>query len=70
VFSTLKSTNFCLQVQIDIAPDAHTFFWFFESRSDPANDPITLWLNGMVDILNGYPIALADILKADLAATA
>ncbi|TKA64280.1 hypothetical protein B0A49_06174 [Cryomyces minteri] len=31
---------------IDLAPNAHTFFWFFESRSDPANDPITLWLNG------------------------
>ncbi|KAF2090517.1 hypothetical protein K490DRAFT_34644 [Saccharata proteae CBS 121410] len=31
---------------IDIAPDMHTFFWFFESRRDPANDPITLWLNG------------------------
>lgn len=31
---------------IDLAPDAHTFFWFFESRRDPANDPVTLWLNG------------------------
>ncbi|OJD35134.1 carboxypeptidase s1 [Diplodia corticola] len=31
---------------IDLAPDAHTYFWFFESRRDPANDPITLWLNG------------------------
>ncbi|THY32661.1 peptidase S10, serine carboxypeptidase [Aureobasidium pullulans] len=31
---------------IDLAPDMHTFFWFFESRRDPANDPITLWLNG------------------------
>lgn len=31
---------------IDLAPDMHTFFWFFESRNDPAKDPITLWLNG------------------------
>ncbi|KAF2096817.1 peptidase S10, serine carboxypeptidase [Rhizodiscina lignyota] len=31
---------------IDLSPDSHTFFWFFESRRDPANDDITLWLNG------------------------
>ena len=31
---------------IDISPTSHTFFWFFESRNDPANDPVSLWLNG------------------------
>ena len=31
---------------IDLSADEHTFFWFFESRRDPANDPVTLWLNG------------------------
>lgn len=31
---------------IDVAPNVHTFFWFFESRRNPAADPLTLWLNG------------------------
>jgi hypothetical protein len=31
---------------INLAEDVHSFFWFFESRRDPANDPLTLWLNG------------------------
>ncbi|KAL2824535.1 peptidase S10, serine carboxypeptidase [Aspergillus cavernicola] len=31
---------------VDLSPESHTFFWFFESRHDPANAPITLWLNG------------------------
>lgn len=31
---------------IDLAPNVHTFFWFFESRRNPSKDPLTLWLNG------------------------
>ncbi|KAL5337790.1 peptidase S10, serine carboxypeptidase [Aspergillus crustosus] len=31
---------------VDLSPESHTFFWFFEARHDPANAPITLWLNG------------------------
>ena len=31
---------------IDLAPNVHVFFWFFESRQNPAEDPLTLWLNG------------------------
>ncbi|KZO96372.1 alpha/beta-hydrolase [Calocera viscosa TUFC12733] len=31
---------------LDISDGKHLFFWFFESRSSPASDPLVLWLNG------------------------
>ncbi|KAG0167652.1 hypothetical protein DFQ30_005820 [Apophysomyces sp. BC1015] len=31
---------------LDIDEDKHFFFWFFESRNKPKEDPLVLWLNG------------------------
>ncbi|RIB05386.1 carboxypeptidase S1, partial [Gigaspora rosea] len=31
---------------LNIAPDANMFFWFFESRKNPKNSPLTIWLSG------------------------
>lgn len=31
---------------LDVKNDKHFFYWFFESRNDPKNDPVVLWLNG------------------------
>ncbi|KAI8060608.1 prepro-carboxypeptidase Z [Gongronella butleri] len=31
---------------LSVGKDEHYFFWFFESRRNPAKDPFTVWLNG------------------------
>ncbi|KAF7728221.1 hypothetical protein EC973_006502 [Apophysomyces ossiformis] len=47
-----KSTSLCdpnvkqISGYLDISTDKHLFFWFFESRNKPKEDPLVLWLNG------------------------
>ena len=31
---------------VDLAPDSHSFFWFFEARHNPHTAPLTLYLSG------------------------
>ncbi|AET40080.1 carboxypeptidase C Ecym_5321 [Eremothecium cymbalariae DBVPG len=31
---------------LDVSEKKHFFYWVFESRNDPKNDPVVLWLNG------------------------
>ncbi|GAA5938571.1 S10 family peptidase [Sporobolomyces koalae] len=41
------STSKSYSGYLDIADDAHMFYWFFESRSKhPEKDPLVLWING------------------------
>lgn len=32
--------------QVDVTKDRRLFYWFFDSRGDPARDPVIVWLNG------------------------
>jgi len=31
---------------ITVNKTRHLFYWMFESRNDPANDPFVLWMTG------------------------
>ncbi|KAJ4147129.1 hypothetical protein LMH87_001676 [Akanthomyces muscarius] len=31
---------------VDVSDDRRLFYWFAESRNDPAKDPVILWMNG------------------------
>jgi cathepsin A (carboxypeptidase C) len=31
---------------VDVTDEHRLFFWFFDSRNDPENDPVVIWLNG------------------------
>ncbi|KAL7951565.1 Alpha/Beta hydrolase protein [Trichoderma barbatum] len=31
---------------VDVTDSHRLFFWFFDSRNDPVNDPIIVWMNG------------------------
>jgi len=31
---------------VDVSDVHRLFFWFFESRHDPSNDPVIIWMNG------------------------
>lgn len=31
---------------IDVTDERRLFYWFFDSRNDPENDPVIIWVNG------------------------
>jgi len=44
--SSIKDTSYAGYVTVDAATDSNLFYWFFESRSNPATDPVVLWMTG------------------------
>ncbi|KAF0697810.1 Aste57867_11525 [Aphanomyces stellatus] len=41
--TTAQSSGY---IQLPKKKDGHLFYWFFESRGNPATDPLVLWLQG------------------------
>lgn len=39
-------TNWAGYVTVGANKTHDLFYWFFESRNDPANDPFILWMTG------------------------
>ncbi|KAI2601740.1 alpha/beta-hydrolase [Hypoxylon sp. NC1633] len=31
---------------VHVSDEKNLFYWFFESRNDPSNDPVVIWMNG------------------------
>lgn len=44
--STLSWLRAVLHIILTGTKDVHTFYWYFQSRGDPAQDPVVLWLTG------------------------